>query len=252
MDIQAAAARGCWFTIAVVAGCTQGRTPAPSSSASCQASVAAHELSSAPASSVPAYEGHGEAVTPPANSGPIRPSNEPSPPFMGAIEVFLKKMGGDAAGEDKVVVLVPNPTPETPVVASEPLFVALSLAADQGFGAGRWSLFAVVGREVRSLGAIESPNMKSVRLFRTKPGTAIFRRFWFQVADPTPEERHKGTFDDVELTVGGQRPLSKGSPIDLHSKQGSALWKMPDGIKYVCDVASSRPTGNCKLAEPAE
>jgi len=210
------------------------------------------ERSGSPAPAAPPPDESKDAAVPHASSGPTRPPKDLSSPFLVVMDVFLKEKGNEATDDDEVVFLLPSKMPRSSVRAGEPVFMALTLAADQGFGAGMWSLFAVVDQDVRSFGPIESPNARSVRFFRTKQDTAVFRRFWFQIAEPTPQETHRGTYDDIELTAGGGRAPSKEAPIDLHSKQGLALWNMPRGVEYSCDVKSFRGTGRCKLKELAE
>ena len=224
------------LAIAAATACTRGRTCAQTRSSTLPSATAVIRDSGGPS---------GPTAPPPDTSGAA--ARQSPSPFMAVMGDFLREKGKEVAEQDQVVFLLPDPMSGTPTPTSAPVFMALTLAADQGFGAGTWSLFAVVGKDVRSLGTIESPNMSRVRLFRAKQGAVIFRRFWFQIADPTPEETYKGTFDDIELTASGLRTLSEELPVDLHSKRGLTLWNVPTGNKYLCDVRSFRSTGSCKL-----
>jgi hypothetical protein len=181
---------------------------------------------------------------PPTVDAPLPRS---SSAFMKTIEVFLKEKKSDISGAQQIGVLLPKGISIDSVPVREPLCMALTLDVDQGTGAGMWSLYAVQKSIVKSLGEVESSNKGSVRFFRTRKGTTIFRRFWFQMVDPTPEQTHKGTFDDLELSALYLRKLSTKSTIDLHSKHGQALWNMGKGNEYSCNIETFQNTGACPL-----
>jgi hypothetical protein len=129
--------------------------------------------------------------------------------------------------------------------------MALSLDGDQGAGAGQWSLFAADDNDVKLLTSVESPSKEYVRLFLAHRG-AIFRRFWFRMVDPTPEERHVGSFDDITLTSSSAAKPSRESPIDLNTPAGRAVWSTGRAASYSCSLSAFRETGSCSLERAPE
>jgi hypothetical protein len=175
-----------------------------------------------------------------------RPPRRSLAPHDVAVAALLEHPPEDIAvtvEQDGVVfILLPRDRP-----ADEPAFMALALGSMLGNKAGEWALFAVADGRAVSLGTVEALSESFIRLFRAGPGTAVFRRFWFQMADPTPEETHKGSYEDLELTLSGSRTSRPETPIDRRTSRGRALWSTPSGDMYTCALELFRRTGHCAL-----
>ena len=175
------------------------------------------------------------------------PAKKPTGPIMKAMKVFLTARGDDAEGATSAYFLFVKDQRMNSVPADEIVYTALTLNTDQGTGAGSWWLYAIKGQTVTSLGTLESLNEDCVRLFRTKQGVTVFRRFWRQLIDPTPEQAHTGTFEDVKLTPKGLQRQAESAKVDFETKKGAAIWDMGKADKYRCDVEVFRTTGSCEL-----
>lgn len=175
------------------------------------------------------------------------PSTKRQSPFMATMAAFLKARGDDVDGASNAYFLFVKGQRMDSVPDDERVYMALTLNTDLGTGAGNWWLYAVKGQTVASLGNLESLNEDCVRLFQTKQGTTIFRRFWRQLIDPTPEETHTGTFDDVKLTPTGLQHQTKSARIDFDTKSGRAIWELGKADQYRCDVTNFRETASCVL-----
>lgn len=171
------------------------------------------------------------------------PNHRSRAPHETAIVALLEQDPEYAHDEGRVLVLLPRRRP-----AREPAYMALSLPAYRGNRAGQWALFCVNGGQARSLGTVGALMGDGlVRLFRTQQGTVVFRRFWFQQADPTPEDAYRGSYEDLELSPEGARTSRRNTPIDTRTAHGRALWGAPRGDWFACDLASFRSTGTCTL-----
>lgn len=189
------------------------------------------------------------AATTQRTTGTARAPVPPRPPYAAAVEALIKKDPESVEFSSRVYILLPRQRP-----AGEPAFVALAFSNNLGNRGGTWELFVVVDGQAKSLGEVETPNLFSIRLFRTGPGTAVFRRFYYEM-DPQfrdPADVHKGEYDELELKPSGTRASLPQTPIDFRTKLGRALWLAPDRDMYACKIESFQRTGSCVLEKDEE